>query len=118
MKSFFSGLTTLALRFRAVTLALAVLVSITGVIAITQLKQELIPSVEFPQTIILAQAGGMTSDQVLNVLRSMASWVQQRDDNYVPPFVRGMRRTPLQDRKRARVLNDDELRRVWRAASS
>lgn len=68
MKSFFSSLTTLALRFRWVTLALAVLVSITGVIAVTQLKQELIPSVEFPQTIILAQASGMTSDQVLNVI--------------------------------------------------
>ncbi|MEP7290526.1 MAG: efflux RND transporter permease subunit, partial [Chloroflexota bacterium] len=68
MKSFFSRLTTLALRFRVVTLALAVLVSVAGVIAITQLKQELIPSVEFPQTIILAQASGMTSDQVLDVL--------------------------------------------------
>ena len=68
MKSFFSGLTTLALRFRAVTLALVVLVSVAGIIAVTQLKQELIPSVEFPQTIILAEAAGMTSDQVLDVL--------------------------------------------------
>ena len=68
MKSFFSRVTTLALRFRWITLGLAVLVSITGIIAIGQLKQELIPSVEFPQTIILAQASGMTSDQVLNVL--------------------------------------------------
>src|SRR3982751_5211590 len=68
MKSLFSGLTTLALRFRAITLALVVLVSVAGVIAVTQLKQELIPSVEFPQTIILAEAAGMTSDQVLDVL--------------------------------------------------
>src|SRR3954468_16138728 len=68
MKSFFSGLTTLALRFRAITLALVVLVSVAGIIAVTQLKQELIPSVEFPQTIILAEASGMTSDQVLDVL--------------------------------------------------
>ncbi len=68
MKSLFSGLTALSLRFRAVTLALVILLSIAGVYAVTQLKQELIPSVEFPQTIILAQATGMTSDQVLNVL--------------------------------------------------
>ena len=68
MKSLFSGLTTLALRFRAITLALVVLVSVAGIIAVTQLKQELIPSVEFPQTIILAEASGMTSDQVLDVL--------------------------------------------------
>ena len=70
MKSLFSGLTALSLRFRAVTLALVILLSIAGVYAVTQLKQELIPSVEFPQTIILAQATGMTSEQVLNVLTS------------------------------------------------
>lgn len=70
MKSVFSRLTALSLRFRAVTLALVILLSIAGVYAVTQLKQELIPSVEFPQTIILAQATGMTSDQVMNVLTS------------------------------------------------
>ncbi len=68
MKSLFSGLTSLSLRFRAVTLALVVLVSIGGVIGVTQMKQELIPSIEFPQTIILAQATGMSSEQVLNVI--------------------------------------------------
>ncbi len=68
MKSIFSRLTTLSLRFRVVTLALVVLVSIAGIIAVTQLKQELIPSVEFPQTIILGEAAGMTSDQVLTVI--------------------------------------------------
>ncbi|PJF28150.1 MAG: hypothetical protein CUN53_01360, partial [Phototrophicales bacterium] len=45
-----------------------VLVSISGIVAVTQLQQELIPSVEFPQTIILAQASGMTGEQVLTVL--------------------------------------------------
>ena len=68
MKSLFSQLTALSLRFRAITLLLVVSVSIAGIIAVTQLKQELIPSIEFPQTIILAQASGMTSDQVLTVL--------------------------------------------------
>jgi len=70
MKSLFSGLTALSLRFRAVTLALVILLSIAGVVAVTQMRQELIPGVEFPQTIILAQATGMTSEQVLNVLTS------------------------------------------------
>ncbi|MFN8565672.1 MAG: efflux RND transporter permease subunit, partial [Anaerolineae bacterium] len=68
MKSLFSQLTSLALRFRTVTLALVVLVTITGIIAITQLKQELIPSIEFPQTIILSEVAGMSSEQVLDVL--------------------------------------------------
>lgn len=68
MKSLFSGITTLSLRFRFVTIALAILISIAGIFAITQLRQELIPSVEFPQTIILSQVSGMTSEQVLSVL--------------------------------------------------
>ncbi|MBZ0284857.1 MAG: efflux RND transporter permease subunit [Anaerolineae bacterium] len=68
MKSFFTLLTRLSLRFRAVTLALMVVVSVLGLIAVTQLKQELLPSIEFPQTVILTQVSGMSSDQVLNVL--------------------------------------------------
>ncbi|MDZ4763802.1 MAG: efflux RND transporter permease subunit [Chloroflexota bacterium] len=68
MKSIFSGLTRLSLRFRVVTLALMALISVAGVVAVTQLKQELIPPVSFPQTIILSQASGMTSEQVLTVL--------------------------------------------------
>ena len=55
MKSFFTLLTRLSLRFRIVTLALVAVVSVLGVIAITQLKQELLPSVSFPQTVILTQ---------------------------------------------------------------
>lgn len=68
MKAVFSGLASLSLRFRAVTLAMMVLVSAAGLVAVTQLQQELIPSVAFPQTIILAQASGMTGEQVLTVL--------------------------------------------------
>ncbi|KXK17845.1 MAG: acriflavin resistance protein [Chloroflexi bacterium OLB15] len=68
MKALFTGITSVSLRFRWITLIIAALVSIAGVVAITQLRQELIPAVEFPQTIILAQASGMTSDQVLNLI--------------------------------------------------
>ncbi len=68
MKSFFSLLTRLSLRFRAITLILVAAASLLGVVAITQLKQELIPPVEFPQTIILAQVSGLTSEQVLTMM--------------------------------------------------
>ncbi len=68
MKSFFTLLTRLSLRFQLIVLGLVVAGSALGIIAITQLKQELLPSVSFPQTIILTQASGMSSEQVLNVL--------------------------------------------------
>jgi integrase len=54
--------------------------------------------------------GPAMADQTLATLRAIATWVQRRDDSYVPPFVRGMRRVPAHARKRAHILGDDELR--------
>lgn len=68
MKSLFTRLTQLSLRYWIATLALMLVLVVLGVVGITQLKQELLPSIEFPQTVILTQASGMTSDQVLNVI--------------------------------------------------
>jgi integrase len=59
--------------------------------------------------------GAWTADVVLTVLRSMASWHSARDDSYTPPFTKGMRRVPAQARSRSRILDDAELRAVWRA---
>jgi integrase len=61
--------------------------------------------------------GAAMADQVLSVLRAVASWVQSRDETYTPPFTRNMRRVPAHDRKRSRILSDDELRRVWHTAT-
>ena len=58
--------------------------------------------------------GPWVADQVLAVLGSVASWFATRNDDYVPPFVKGMRRVPAQARKRSRTLSDAELVRVWK----
>jgi len=55
-----------------------------------------------------------TANQVLTDLRSMANWYETRDSNYVPPFIKRMKRGT--EVKRERALNDDELRTIWRAA--
>ena len=68
MKVLFGWITRLSLRFRVITITLAVLVAVLGVIGITHLRQELIPPIEVPQTVILSQVSGMTSDEVLVVL--------------------------------------------------
>jgi integrase len=52
---------------------------------------------------------------VLAVLRKLANWYASRTDDYVSPFVRGMRRTNGTG-KRERILTDDEIRAVWKAA--
>jgi integrase len=60
--------------------------------------------------------GPWVADAVLAQLRGVASWFASRDDSYVPPFTRNMRRVPAEARKRSRILSDDELRAVWSAA--
>jgi integrase len=62
--------------------------------------------------------GPAMADAILSTLRGMANWFAARDDNYNAPFVRNMRRTPPQDRRRDRVLTDAEIRQVWKAAAA
>ncbi|MBI5669272.1 MAG: efflux RND transporter permease subunit [Chloroflexi bacterium] len=68
MKALFSLFTRLSLRFYVLTLVLVIAFLALGVVAVTQLQQELLPSIAFPQTVILAQVSGMSSDEALNVL--------------------------------------------------
>jgi Arm DNA-binding domain len=62
--------------------------------------------------------GAWVADATLAVLRTMASWYAARDDSYTPPFVKSMKRVPAQERRRNRVLSDNELQLVWRAAEA
>lgn len=68
MKYIFNLMTTISLRFRLLTVLLVIALLVLGGVAASQLNQELLPPIEFPQTIILAQTSGMTSDEVLTVL--------------------------------------------------
>ncbi len=52
---FFNGITSLSLRFRWVAIALALLILALGIVAVLGLNLELLPRIEFPQTIVVAQ---------------------------------------------------------------
>jgi integrase len=60
--------------------------------------------------------GARQADYVLAITRKIANWYATRHDDYVPPFVKGMARRTAKQRERDRILTDDELRRVWKAA--
>ncbi|MCO6444501.1 MAG: efflux RND transporter permease subunit, partial [Anaerolineae bacterium] len=68
MRGIFRAITAFSLRFRIVTITAALLVMAAGTVAVTQLNQELLPPVEFPQTIVLAQVSGLTSEEALSFL--------------------------------------------------
>jgi integrase len=60
--------------------------------------------------------GAGQADATLAIIRRVMNWHSARDDDFRTPIVRGMNRHKAN--KRERVLNDDELRAVWRAADS
>jgi integrase len=62
--------------------------------------------------------GARQADLVLCLVRSIANWYAGRHENYVPPFVKAMRRQGTKERERKRILNDDELRIVWKSAET
>jgi integrase len=56
------------------------------------------------------------ADTILAIIRRVMNWHAVRDDDFRSPIVRGMRR--YKEPPRERILDDDELRAVWRAADS
>lgn len=66
---------------------------------------------------VVKENGPVQADAVLALVSKICSWHQSRVENYTSPIVAGMRRTKTDDRARTRVLNDDEIRVVWREAS-
>jgi integrase len=62
------------------------------------------------------QHGPVQADKVLTVVRSICNWYAVRNDAYQSPIVKGMRRGTNGARKR--ILNDDEIRLIWKHAES
>ena len=67
---------------------------------------------------IADRSGAPMADHVLAYLRRVMTWHAARSDDFRSPIVRGMARTRPSQRRRQRVLSDDELRAVWRAAEA
>jgi integrase len=62
--------------------------------------------------------GAPMADHTLAYLRRVMNWHASRSDDFRSPIVRGMARTRPSQRRRQRVLSDDELRAAWRAAEA
>jgi integrase len=64
------------------------------------------------------QRGAVMADQALRLLGRIFNWHAARSDEFRSPIVRGMARSKSEDRERDRVLSDDELRAIWKAAET
>ena len=55
LAALFDRITRLSVKYYVVTLALALVISILGIMALRDLNLELLPRIEFPQTIVVVQ---------------------------------------------------------------
>jgi integrase len=62
--------------------------------------------------------GATQADAVLAQLSSMFNWHAARGDDFLSPIVRGMKRSKPSERKRKRILNDEEIRIFWQACGT
>ena len=62
------------------------------------------------------ERGPVMADRTLAIIRKVMNWHALRSDDFRSPIARGMARTNGRDLARDRVLTDDELRAIWRAA--
>ncbi|MBT7819161.1 MAG: efflux RND transporter permease subunit [Chloroflexi bacterium] len=65
IEKIFDYITRGSIKYKWVTILLSVLIMVAGVIAFSQLNQELIPKIEFPQTIVLGLSPGMDAETLL-----------------------------------------------------
>lgn len=62
--------------------------------------------------------GPVAADSALAHLSRIFNWYVARREDYVSPVVKGMRRTNPRERARDRILSDDEIHTVWKAAEA
>jgi integrase len=67
---------------------------------------------------IESENGPHMAQAVLAFLSKLFNWYANRHDDFLPPIRRGMARTKQKEFSRDRILSDDELRAVWRAAEA
>src|SRR5207247_8494063 len=63
-------------------------------------------------------SGPVQADRTLAYIPKIMNWHASGSDEFRSPIVRGMARTSGKERARARILADNELRAIWKAADA
>jgi integrase len=64
----------------------------------------------------LITGGPVAADRCLAVIGKVMNWHAVRSDDFRPPIVRGLARVRASEQARERILNDDELRIIWKVS--
>jgi integrase len=66
---------------------------------------------------IEAKTGARSADMTLAILRRTFNWYALRSDSFNSPIVPGMSRYVHSEHRGERILNDDEIRKLWEATA-
>jgi integrase len=61
--------------------------------------------------------GAVMADRMLAYLGRCFKWQQIRDEDFISPIISGLSRTSAKELARGRVLNDDEIRALWKVTA-
>ena len=59
------------------------------------------------------ESGARSADITLSIISGMVTFFAQRNEDYVSPLVKGMRRYNKAENARSHILTDDEIRAMW-----
>jgi integrase len=62
-------------------------------------------------------SGPRAADVMLATLRRIFHWHEKRSDEFRSPIIRGMSRQNTVEHRRSRILDDDEIRKLWAATA-
>jgi integrase len=62
-------------------------------------------------------SGPRAADVTLGILRRIFHWHEKRSDEFRSPIIRGMARQKPAEHRRVRILDDNELRKLWAATA-
>src|SRR5262249_47983833 len=62
-------------------------------------------------------SGERMADVTLGVLRKIFHWHEKRSDEWRSPIIRGMARQNAAEHRRTRILDDNEIRKLWAATA-
>jgi len=68
LKSLFTGITRASIKYKWVTIGICILVLVLGVVAASQMNQELVPAIEFPQTFVFTLHPGASSEDLRDLV--------------------------------------------------
>ncbi|MCS6870098.1 MAG: efflux RND transporter permease subunit [Anaerolineae bacterium] len=95
LRSFFTAITRLSLRFKWITILVTIAALVLGVIAAVRLNQEFLPNIEFPQTFVVTLRPGASSEDLRDLVTIPLEQAFAKIDGVLPEGLESTTAAPV-----------------------